>query len=109
MPGTRKNLESMAKRYIKAWELLYDEHCLKMSKEASDEQKDQILKTNIANLKKMIKKNGLEQTMDGIKLMEKQNMFFKKYNKKIKTRRGVRRSCIYSKKQGTYIMHSESK
>ena len=78
-----------------------------MEKEASAEQKAEILKTNMENIEKMIKKNGLEQTKDYVKMTENQFRFMAKYGKKVNYTRKVKSSCKYIKKQGSYAMQSK--
>ena len=109
MRVTRKVIESLAKKRIKAWSLQYDDICTEMAKDASKEQKDEIIQTNMKLIKKLIKKYGVEYVKDMIKMEQMQFRFIAKHGpkqKKQQTRKRIR-SCIYSKKQGSYIMHSE--
>lgn len=71
------------------------------------EQKAEILKTNMDNIEKMIKKDGLEQTKDYIKMAETQFRFMAKHGKKVNYTRKVKSSCRYIKKQGSYAMQSK--
>lgn len=109
--------------------LRYEKPCIKMEKEASPEQKQEIEDTitkNILDRAKIIGIEIVEQLMkmnlDMAKLEKKYKKpmelaakadiahYYKtrKISKKAKAKKTrTERSCVYSKEQGSYINHSE--
>ena len=86
---------------------MYQEPCVKMAAEASAKQKEYILKRRIEGVKKAIKMQGYEKTVDHLRLGEMMARMQKKYMKptKMTRRQKQKTSCVYDKKTGTYRNH----
>ena len=97
----------MAKAIIKMGDVLREEPCLSMSKNASPEQKKEIEDFHTKKIIAQIKKHGIEKVEVQFKLVIKffklMNEFSKKANKTKKAKKIEKNvTCKYNKKTASY-------